>query len=644
VAAIQPTLLLGVSDMERAAAGSNGFTRVGYETVTELEVDAIDITYDERFLYAACRDQMIRVWSKESWQLVAELGETVTEPLAVDVDETQVYATCEKRVYVWNKESWGMIGWFELSYQAVTAALYGDYFFVGARDGRLVAIQKDTHEPNSWQLHKSDITSLWSDDKIICTSTRKEEPRVWLKAKDAAPSELARLDVKGKGGVVSGNAEFVMVGTAGGEVAVYDRVEYDLVKTLEPEKSHAVHALWASNYYLVSSSSNGTLVLWDLKQGEELGSINLEGHRVQWVTADHDLLYIATSGGVFILRLIAGGQPLDICSEGPALWKDSLLKTSPYDVLESAIQLEKRGDECYQDGVFHDAVVEYEKALQLLIDNTHTLLEVPEERQILTDELNDKLGKALLRSKMEELSVLSLEIRQLTEELEVKHLTDMDPEDVDKLWASAGRAIKESRVLAEAQASDMLSYQLSNIVDTLDVELQNAMEKYSEFRETINQALALTRRISNEWRWMERKRTTLAERKEYLEGAIAKLTDALKNAEEASEVHKVLSSALEDYKRLYTQIERIVTSRGADSSTPPLEKDEAKEVIEGLISIAPKRIGALSSIADERQRELERKRILTALEEGLETAKSFKMGKQQEAIQKYIEEVTNAPE
>lgn len=625
--------------MNRASAGSNDSPVISHETVTELDADATDVAYDDQFLYAACRDQRIRVWSKESWQLVAELGETNSEPLAVDVDETQVYATCEKRVYVWNKESWGMIGWFELSYQAVTATLHGDYFFVGARDGRLVSIQKDTHETNSWQLHKSDITSLWSDDRIICTSTRKEEPRVWLKVKGTAPSELARLDMKGKSGVVSANSELVLVGTESGEIGVYDRVEYELVRTLEPEKSQAVHSLWASNYYLVSASSSGMLVLWDLKRGEELGVIEIEGHRIQWVTADHNLLYVATSGGIFVMRLLAGGSPLDICSEGPMLWKDSLLKTSPYDVLESAIQLEKHGDDYYQDGVFHDAVVEYENALQILIDNTHALLEVPEERQLLTDELNEKLGKALLRAKMNDISILSHQIRQLAEELEVEKKTDMNPEEVGKLWGSSGRAIKEGRVLAEAQATDMLSYQLSNIVDAFENSLQVAMERYDEFRETINQALALTRRISNEWRGMERKRTSLRERQEYLEGAMEKLSEALKDSKEDSEVYAVLSSALEEYKRLHSQIERIVKSRSDESEGVGLEKGEARAVIEGLLNVVPKRIKSLEDIADERKKDLERNGVLSALEEALETAKSFKMEKEKEAIEKYMEQL-----
>ena len=462
--------------MDRLPLGSNESPIVSHEVVIELEFEAVDIAYDDDFLYAACRDQMIRVWSKESWQLVAELGETSSIPLAVAVDETQVYATCEKRVYVWNKENWGMIGWFELSYQAITSRLHGDYFYIGARDGRLVSIQKETRDPNSWQLHKSDITSLWSDEKIICTSTRKEEPRVWLKDSGTAPSELARLDKKGKGGVLAGNKEFILVGTPSGEIAVYDRVEYSLVRTLEPRKSNTIQSMWASSYYAISATTNGTLGIWDLRHGEELGEISLNGTRILWVTADHDLLYVATTGSIFIARLLASGRPLDVLSEGPSVWKDSLLKTSPYDVLESAIQLEKRGDEKYQDGMYHEAVVEYENALQLLIDNTHALLEVPEERQMLTDGLNTKLGRALLKAKIIELEALSHEIRQLSEELEVRKRTDMASEDVERLWGAAGRAIKESRVLSDAQAGDMLSYQLTHAVDKLDHELQAAID------------------------------------------------------------------------------------------------------------------------------------------------------------------------
>ena len=206
--------------MDKGSVGSNGSAPLSHEIVTILESPAVDLTYDENYLYAACRDRRVRVWSKTDWKIVAELGETDTPPLDVDVDDTQVFATCERRVYVWKKETWGLTGWFELSYEALTSILHGDCFYVGASEGRLVSIQKDTHETSSWQLHKSDLTHLWSDDKIICTSTKKEEPRVWLKSKDAAPSELARLDKKGKGGVLSGNAEFVLVGTSTGDCSL----------------------------------------------------------------------------------------------------------------------------------------------------------------------------------------------------------------------------------------------------------------------------------------------------------------------------------------------------------------------------------------------------------------------------------------
>ena len=625
--------------MDKGSLGANDSMPLGHELVTTLDTPAVDITYDEKYLYAACRDQRVRVWSKTDWQLVVELGETDTPPLDVDVDDSQVFATCERRVYVWKKETWGMTGWFELSYQALTSTLHGDCFYVGARDGRLVSIQKDTHETSSWQLHKSDLTSLWSDDKIICTSTKKEEPRVWLKARDTAPSELARLDKKGKGGVVSGNAEFVLVGNSTGEVAVYDRVEWELVRTLKSKNSSPVSSMWASSYYLVVAMTNGTLTVWDLKHGEEIGDVSLNGQKIVWIDADHDHLYIATQDGITVIRLTAFGRPLDVCSDTPPILSDSLLKTSPYDVLEGALELEKKADKHYEEGLFHESVLEYENALQLLIDNTHALLEVPEERQHLTDELNTRLGKALLKAKIQELQAIGHEIQQLSEELDVRKRTDRNPEDIERLWVSAGRTIKESRVLAEAQASDMLSYQLTHVVEKLEKDLNEAMSKFDAFRETINQALALTRQISNEWRWMERRRTKLPERKQFLEGAMEKLGDALEGADPEGEVRQILSGALDEYRRLYSQIDRIVVSSDTEHIKSFASKEEAKEAIDGVLSVMSKKIDALDEIENPTERDLERKRIIEALEQALETTKAFKMNKASKAIQAELERI-----
>ncbi|MFW9925858.1 MAG: hypothetical protein ACFFDM_03710 [Candidatus Thorarchaeota archaeon] len=625
--------------MDKGSLGSNDSNALNHETISTLDASAVDITYDDKYLYAACGDLKVRVWSKETWQLVAELGETDTPPLVVDVDDTQVFATCERRVYVWNKATWGMTGWFELSYHALTSTLSGDYFYVGSREGRLVSIKKDTHDTSSWQLHKSDITDIWSDDKIICTSTKKEEPRVWLKAKDTAPSELARLDKKGKGGVIVGNSEFVLVGSTTGEIAVYDRVEWELVRSLESSISHSISSMWASSYYLIAAMAQGSLIIWDLKRGEEVGVVRLDGQKISWISADQDRMYVALSDSILVIRLSIRGKPLDVSTNELPLWTDSLLKTSPYDVLESALELEKKGDEQYQDGLFHESVIDYENALQILIDNTHALLEVPEERQFLTDELNIRLGKALLKAKIQEIQALDHDIRQLTEELEVRKRTDRDSEEVEKLWANAGRTIKESRVLAEAQAGDMLSYQLVHVVETLESDLNEAMSKFAEFRETITQAMALTRQISNEWRWLERKRTKLPERRKFLEGAMEKLTSALDSADVEGEVNQILSSALAEYRRLYGQIDRIVSSYDTEQDTTFASREEATEAIEGLLAVIPKKIATLKDIENETERELELQRIISALEQAMETADSFKLSKITKLIQTELEKV-----
>lgn len=621
--------------MDNTLSSGNDSTIISHESISLLEVDAIDIDYDSNFLYAACRDQSIRVFDKNTWKLVAELSEPDTEPLAVDVDDAQVYATCEKRVYVWKKDTWGMIGWFDLSYQAVASSLQGDFFFIGAKDGRLVSIQKESHETSSWQLHKSDITSIWSDDQIICTSTKKEEPRVWLKESNSAPSELARLDIKGKGGVVTGNSDFVFVGTPSGEVAVYERKEWGLSKTLKPTNSNMISSMWASNYYLIAAVSSGNLSLWDITRGNEIGNIALNGHKIEFVTVDHDLLYVATPEGIFIVQINASGRPLDFCCEGPLVWKDSLLKTSPYDVLEDSLKLERSGDTKYQEGFYHEAVVEYENAMRLIIDNAHALLEVPEERMLLIEELNNRLGKALLKSKIQDVQALGHDIKQLSGELEEHKRTDMKPDDVDTLWASAGRVIKESRVLADAQSSDMLSFQLTHEIDELDSIVTDAMTRYDTFRGTINQAIALIRQVSNEWHWMERKRTSLIERKEFLEKSMERISSALEDADPEGEVKTILANALAEYKKIFEQIDRIVSS-GEETEEITENRDEIEETIDSLLVIIPKKREALGAITDPNEREKERLSLISVLQQALETAKSFKFSKSIKVIKKEL--------
>jgi hypothetical protein len=463
-----------------------------------------------------------------------------------------------------------------------------------------------------------------------------------LKSQDTAPSELASLDKKGKGGVISGNNEFVVVGSTTGEIAIYDRVEWSLLRTLEPSHSSAISSMWASEFYLIAAMTSGSIILWDLKRGEEVGLIKLNGQKITWISADQDTLYVATPESILVVRLHMSGKPLDICTDIPPLWADSLLKTSPYDVLESALELEKRGDERYQEGLFHESVLDYENALQILVDNTHALLEVPEERQLLTDELNVRLGKALLKAKIQEIQALNHDIHQLSEELEVRKRTDRDPDEVEKMWANAERTIKESKVLAEAQAGDMLSYQLVHVIETLEVELKKAMAKFGEFRETITQAMTLSRQISNEWRWMERKRTKLPERKEFLENAMKKLSDALEAADPEGEVRQILSGAYEEYRRLYSQIDRIVSSYDTEQDTSFANREEAKTALESLLTIMPRKIEDLSTIDDDAERELEKQRIISALQQAIASAKSFKLNKIGKQLREELEKVQPA--
>ncbi len=626
-----------MSDQQDNSAPAS--SSVTHEEVTVLEVDAVDISYDDRFLYAACKDKYVRVWSKGDWQLVAELGETNSEPLAVHVDKDHVYATCERRVYMWRKGTWGMIGWFELSYHALTSDLHGDCFYIGTREGRLLSIKRDTNETSSWPLHKSEITMLWSNGSVICSGTKKEAPVVWTPDLDTAPTELAVLDKSDRGTAVTGNSQFVMVGLASGDVKLWDRVGWSHVRTLESQTDEPLISMWANDLYLVTSSTAGFLTIWDLKKDIQLGQIRKNGIKYGRVVVDHDLIYIATSEGLAVMGISLEGQALDLCNTDNRIQDDDLLKTSPYDVLESVLNHQRQGDNLLQERHFSKAMEEYDNALYLLIDNVHALQAVPKEREKLTREISGRRSKASLRSKIETIQSINKEIEQISDELELIGQTLRDEAEIDSLWSNAELAILESRTLSEDNADDMLSYQLIYLTDNLQSDLEAAKEKLVNYQRKVNQAVALIHGMENEWRWMEQRRTSLSERKGFLERTIKQLEKELANAESDSEVQEILKAALDKHKQLHEQIGRIISASDDEQDAVLSSREDALAAIHGLLRIIPKKRNAMLAISDHAKRQKELERLTTALEEALESAKHHGLKEETRSIQNEIESV-----
>ncbi len=199
----------------------------------------------------------------------------------------------------------------------------------------------------------------------------------------------------------------------------------------------------------------------------------------------------------------------------------------------------------------------------------------------------------------------------------------------------ADRSTKFFLTLADAQSSDMLSFQLTHEIDALDSELTDAMTLYDTFRETINQAIALIRQVSNEWHWMERKRTSLIERKEFLEKSMERISSALEDADPEGEVTTILANALAEYKKIFEQIDRIVSS-GEETEEIIENRDETEETIDSLLVIIPQKREALGAISDPDEQEEERLRLVSVLQQALETARRFKFSKSVKAIEKEL--------
>ncbi|MHA1909371.1 MAG: hypothetical protein ACW98Y_18885 [Candidatus Thorarchaeota archaeon] len=611
--------------MSVSAGGTAASAHLQYKITHELEGDAVYLFQDEKCVYAACTDSKVRVWSKGDWQLIAELGDTTSPPLAVHVDDDNVYATCERRVYVWNKNTWGMIGWFELSYSAVSSTLYGEYLYVGAKEGRLVSIKKDTHDTSSWHLYKTDITNIWADGEVICASTNKAEAVIWKLETAAAPTEIIRLDKKYKGPKIVGNNSYILSGVNTSDIKVWDRLDWSSIRTLQQINNHGISSLWANNMYAIAASNSSNVTIWDIRKGTAIGTAKINGAKINQVLAYKQNLVLATTSGVIIASISLGSQPLDLSVEEDLLYGTQVLRTSPYDVLEVILELERKGDAYLEKGAYHEAVTEFEHALELLIDNTQALLEVPEEREKLTNDLNARLGQSLLRSKIVEMGELAENVKAVADELDRVGKSSRDDKTIDSLWLRTSRIIKESRVLAEAQGGHILSYQLSHATDLLETQLADAKEKLELYKEKINLALTLTQNLRSEWRWIERKRTSLDDRLEFLNKAINSLEKRIKESDEDEEVIEILSGSLIEYTRLRDQITKILTVSKEEPKEIKLSRDETVGAIQGILSIVPKRKIALSKILDEAEKNREIEQLVNALQQALEAAEHHKM-------------------
>ena len=117
-----------------------------------------------------------------------------------------------------------------------------------------------------------------------------------------------------------------------------------------------------------------------------------------------------------------------------------------------------------------------------------------------------------------------------------------------------------------------------------------------------------------------------------------KLSAALKEADPEGEVRQIVSGAYDEYKRLYSQLDRIVSSYVTEQDTTFATREEATSALESLLVVIPKKIASLQKIANDKEKNLEEQRIISALEQALATAKSFKMNKMKKAIEAELEQ------
>ncbi|MHA1858799.1 MAG: hypothetical protein ACTSUU_05060, partial [Candidatus Thorarchaeota archaeon] len=129
-----------------------------------------------------------------------------------------------------------------------------------------------------------------------------------------------------------------------------------------------------------------------------------------------------------------------------------------------------------------------------------------------------------------------------------------------------------------------------------------------------------------------------AQRREFLEAAIARLNEVLKEtSDDDREVIEILQAAAKDFGRLRDQIARILSAADESEAQALRSRDEAIAAIDSLLKVMPKKRDAMLAIADPEERRREYQRIMRALLQALETAKQFKLKEEARNIQNEIE-------
>jgi vesicle coat complex subunit len=118
------------------------------------------------------------------------------------------------------------------------------------------------------------------------------------------------------------------------------------------------------------------------------------------------------------------------------------------------------------------------------------------------------------------------------------------------------------------------------------------------------------------------------------------LDTKLQEVDEDSEVKKILVIALEKYKKIHEQISRILNASELKQIEKFVDKDEALAAINGFLKILQKKTSELASIDDPDEKEIERARLITGLEQALETADKFKLKKELKILTEALENIT----
>lgn len=262
----------------------------------KYSVPILAITIDDEYIYSACNDKTVKVWSKTDLTEIASLEHSEWID-SVTVDDKYVITGERKCVRIWNKEDWSEVATVGMRTDLIKAVklrpvtVDDDYLYSVVQDDTLqIWSKKDWSEVASISEHKDTITTLLTDNEYFYSVSADKTIQVWSKTDW---SNQATLHVPYIVSLAT-DETYLYAGSIDGTIHVLNKRNWSETVRLRGHPE-VVSSLAVGEQYIYSGHPNGLIRIWRKNDWSEVVSLRGHAGKVNSIVMDGLHLYSSSS-------------------------------------------------------------------------------------------------------------------------------------------------------------------------------------------------------------------------------------------------------------------------------------------------------------------------------------------------------------